>query len=130
MARSPFVRNNTLWMSAAATLIGLAFTVLAFLHDGQPSGWTAFYERTVPTSPDNWNLAIQILAPVVLVTGLWYLVEQIKARRKFEEIMDLGKKSEFNQRLPELKEEVRKLPTSFEEDVEAKEKDFRSRRSQ
>lgn len=129
MARSPFVRNNALWMSAVATLVGLVFTVLAFLHDGQPSGVIAFYERNVPTGPDtNWNLAVKIIAPVVLATGLWYLVEQVKARKKFNDIMDLEKKSEFNQRLPELKEEVKKLPKEYEEDVSAKEKDFRSRR--
>lgn len=130
MARSPFVRNNTLWMSAAATLIGIVFSVLAFLHDGQPDGLTAFYESNVPKNPDqDWNLAVQILAPVVLATGLWYLVEQIQARRTYNEIMDLEKKSEFNQRLPELKEEVRKLPKSYEEEVQAKEKDFRSKRA-
>lgn len=129
MARSAFARNNALWMSALATLVGLVFTVLAFLHDGQPSGFIAFYERTVPTGPDtNWNLAVKIIAPVVLATGVWYLVEQIKARRKFNEIMDLEKKSEFNQRLPELKEEVRKLPKTYEQELSDKEKDFRSRR--
>jgi hypothetical protein len=129
MARSAFVRNNTLWMSAAATLIGLVFTVLAFLHDGNPSGFTAFYESRVPTGPDtNWNLAVKILAPVLLATGLWYLVEQIRARRTFDEIMSVEKKSEFNQRLPELEEEIKKLPKSYEEELEEKEKDSRSRR--
>lgn len=129
MARSPFVRNNMLWMSAVATVTGLVFTVLAFLHDGQPDGITAFYESTVPKSSDqDWNLAVRIIAPVVLATGLWYVVEQVRARRTFNEIMGAEKKSEFNQRLPELKEEVAKLPKSYEEELEEKEKDFRSRR--
>lgn len=129
MGRSPFVRNNTLWMSAVATVVGLVFTVLAFLHDGQPSGAIAWYESTVPSTPgQDWNLAVQILAPVTLATGVWYLAEQIMARRKFEEIIGLEKKSEFNQRLPEAKEEVKKLPKSYEERLEDKEESFRSRR--
>ncbi len=130
MGRSSFVRNNTLWMSTVATLAGLLFTVLAFLHDGDPSGWTSFYESRVPNDPgQDWNLAIRILAPVVMLTGVWYLVEQIKARRTFNEIMGLEKKSEFNQRLPELKEEVTKLPKKYEEELDEKETGFRSRRS-
>jgi hypothetical protein len=129
MGRSPFVRKNTLWMSTVATLIGLVFTVLAFLHDGQPSGWTAFYESAVPSQPgQDWNLAVQILAPVVLFTGLWYLVEQIKARRKVDRILGLEKKSEFNERLPEAREEIPKLPNRYEERLDEKQKNFRSRR--
>lgn len=129
MGRSAFARNNALWMSVVGTLLGILLTVLAFTHGGTPAGWNAAYERLVPSTPgEDWNLAVQILAPVLLLTGVWYAVEQIQARRTFNEIVGLEKKSEFNQRLPELKEEVKKLPKSYEEQLEDKEESFRSRR--
>lgn len=129
MGRSPLLRKNALWMSAVATILGLVFTVLAFTHDGRPAGWNSVYESTVPTTAgQDWNLLVQILAPTTLVAGGWYLVEQIMARRTYNEIMGLEKKSEFNQRLQELKEAAGKLPKQYEERVREKEEDFRSRR--
>jgi hypothetical protein len=130
MGRSPFARNNTLWMSMVATLVGLLFTVLSFTHGGDPAGWNAFYENLVPKSDDagNWNLLVQLLAIPTLIAGLWYLGEQILARRKFNRMMALEKKSEFQQQLPELKEEAAKLPQEYEQRLEEKMESFQSRR--
>lgn len=130
MGRSPFARNNSLWMSIVATILGLAFTVLSFTHGGDPAGWNSFYESVVPMSDDagNWNLLVQLLAIPTLLAGLWYLGEQILARRKFNRLIGLEKKSEFQQRLPELKEEAAKLPQTYEQRLEEKMESFQSRR--
>lgn len=130
MGRSPFARNNAMWMSVVATLVGLAFTVIAFLADYDAAGWTDFYEAWVPSgsSGGNWNRLVQVVAPVVLVTGLWYLGEQILARRKFNSLIDTESKSEFQRSLDELEETVKKLPKSYESRLQEKRDQFVSRR--
>lgn len=132
MGRSPFARKNTLWMSAAATLLGIAFTVLAFMADYDAAGWTDFYEAWVPqgTGAGNWNRFVQVVAPIVLVSGAWYLGEQLLARRKFNRMIDTESKSEFQRNLDELEETAGKLPQRFKERLEDKREEFVSRRKE
>lgn len=129
MGRSPFARNNALWMSAVATAVGLVFTVLAFTAEPTAAGWNAFYESNVPVGGDqDWNLAVRVIAPIVLATGVWYLGEQILARRKFERLINLEKKSEFQKNLDKLEETTKKLPKDYEERLDEKTESFVSRR--
>lgn len=129
MGRSPFARNNTLWMSSLATVVGLVLTVLAFTAEPAAAGWNAFYERTVPVGGDqDWNLLVRVVAPIILVSGVWYLGEQIIARRKFERLINAEKKSAFQDNLDELEETARKLPKEYEERLNEKTESFVSRR--
>lgn len=116
-------------MSSVATLVGLALTVLAFTAEPTAGGWNAFYERTVPVGGDqDWNLLARVVAPIVLVSGVWYLGEQIIARRKFERLINAEKKSEFQDNLEQLEETVGKLPKEYEERLDEKTESFVSRR--
>lgn len=129
MGRSPFARNNTLWMSSVATLVGLVGTVLAFTAEPTAAGWNAFYENAVPVGGgQDWNLLVQVVAPVVLLSGAWYLGEQIIARRKFERLINAEKKSAFQDNLEQLEETVQKLPKEYEERLDEKTESFVSRR--
>jgi thiaminase len=130
MGRSPFARNNALWMSVVATVVGLVLTVLAFAADYGAANWTDVYEAYVSAGETggNWNRLVQVLAPVVLATGLWYVGEQILARRSFNELIDTDSKSEFQSNLEELEDTVGKLPKSYEERLQEKREQFVMRR--
>lgn len=130
MGRSPFARKHTLWMSSVATVVGLALTILAYTAEPTAGGWNAFYEQAVPmqTSEGSWNLLIKVVAPIVLVSGGWYLGEQILARRKFENLIEIEKKSAFQDNYEELREQAGKLPKRYEERLDEKADEFLSRR--
>lgn len=132
MGRSPFARKHTLWLSSLATLVGIVFTVLAFAANYEAAGWTDFYEAWVPqgTGAGNWNRFVQVVAPIVLVTGGWYLGEQIIARRKFNRMISTESKSEFQRNLDELEQTAGKLPKRFKEQLEDKREEFVSRRKE
>ncbi len=118
-------------MSIVATIAGLALTVLAYSANyADPSHWTSFYTVLVPseTSAGNWNMLVRVLAPILLLTGAWYLGEQIWARYKFNEMISAEKKSEFSKNIPKLEETARKLPKRYEEELKEKQSAFVSRR--
>lgn len=130
MGRSPFARNNALWISALTTVIGLVFTVFAFFADYNAANWTDVYESLVPqeTSAGSWNLLVRVVAPVVLVSGAWYLGEQIMARRTFNRLINEEKKSAFQDNLEELEDAARKLPKEYEERLDERTEQVISRR--
>lgn len=129
MGRSPFARKHTLWMSSVATVVGIAFTVLAYTANPDPAGWNAFYENVVPVGGENdWNLLVQVLAPVVLASGAWYLGEQALARRKFKDLINEESKKEFQRNMDELEETVKKLPKRYEDRFEEKVESFKMKR--
>ena len=117
-------------MSTVATIVGLALTVLAYTADYGAANWTDFYEGIVPGQTDagNWNMLVRVLAPIALLTGAWYLGEQLWARYKFNEMMSTEKKSEFSKNVPALEKAARKLPKRFEEELKEKQSAFVSRR--
>lgn len=116
-------------MSAVATVVGLVFVVLAYTANQDPGGWNSFYESVVPVGgSQDWNLLVRVLAPVVLVSGGWYLGEQIISRRKFDRLVDTKKRSEFQKNYDELEELAGKLPKRYEERLEEKADTFSSRR--
>lgn len=117
-------------MSIVATIAGLALTVLAYTADYGAANWTDFYEGIVPGQTDagNWNMLVRVLAPILLLTGAWYLGEQIWARYKFNEMISAEKKSEFTKNIPKLEETARKLPKRYEEELKEKQSAFVSRR--
>lgn len=129
MGRHPFVRENLLWMSIAITIIGLLLVVLSYTADYQAAGWTDTYESYVPESANgSWNMLVRVVSPVILITGVWYLGEQILARRKFERLINAEKKSDFRTNLPQLEETVRDLPAKYEDRLQEKQGEFKSRR--
>lgn len=127
MGRHPFLRNNLLWISIVILLIGIALTVVAYSAPG--ADWTDPYESMLPSAGGgDWNMLIRVVAPVILITGAWYVGEQIIARRRFNRLINAEKKSEFQQNLPTLEETVRDLPDKYEDRLEQKQTDFKSRR--
>lgn len=118
-----------MWMSAVATLVGGVLFVLSIAAN-QGAGWVAFYTDVVSSggTEANWNKAVMLVSGVVFATGAWYLGEQIVARRKFNRLIGMEKKSEFQQNLDSLRETVKKLPQEYEERFEEKSEEFTSRR--
>lgn len=129
MGRSPFARNNALWMSIAAALVGGVLFVFSIAAN-QEASWVAFYTDMVPSggTEANWNKAVMLISGVVFATGAWYVVEQVNARRRFNRMMNSEKKSEFQQNMDTLQETVGLLPKSYEESFEEKRDKFDSRR--
>lgn len=131
MGRHPFFRNNMLVISIAITVVGVALVAFSYTADYAEDNWTDAYEAVVPGGvgeDQDWNLAVRVVSPVVLVTGAWYLGEQILARRKFNRLINAEKKSEFNQNVSVLEETVRDLPHKYEDKLEEKQASFKSRR--
>lgn len=130
MGRRLFLRNNALVISAVVLVIGLVLTVLAYTAAYPASGWNAFYENLVPssTSEGDWNLLVRVVAPIVLLVGIWYVGEQLLARRKFNRLMGVDKKSDFSKNVTTLTETAKKLPKRYEEQLQEKERSFKSRR--
>lgn len=127
MGRHPFLRNNLLWISIAISVIGLALTAVAYSAPG--AAWTDSYEAALPSAGGgDWNMLVRVVAPIILLTGVWYVGEQIIARRRFNRLINAEKKSEFQQNLPTLEETVRDLPDKYEDRLEQKQTDFKSRR--
>lgn len=96
----------------------------------QGASWVAFYTDVVSSggTDANWNKAVMLVSGVVAVTGVWYVVEQVMARRRFDRMMGTEKKSEFQQNMETLRETVKKLPVAYEDAFEEKSEEFTSRR--
>lgn len=120
MGRHAVFRNHLLPISTVITIIGLIATVIAF---GPKPQW---YLDALP-GPE-WNNWTQLLGPIVLLIGVWYLVEQVYLRRRFNELIDQPKRSELQKNLPEIEDMVGRLPKSFEAKVEEKERSFKTKR--
>ena len=123
------MRNNALPISLLVLLLGLALTVLAYTAAYPANGWNAFYENLVPGGTDqDWNLLVRVVAPIVLLIGVWYTVEQLLARRKFHRLLDVERKSDLHKNMQTLDDTVKVLPRSYEDRLLEKEAAFKSRR--
>ncbi len=116
-------------MSIVAAVVGGVLFILSIAAN-QGAEWVAFYTDVVPSggTEANWNKAVMLISGVVFATGLWYVVEQIMARRRFDRIMNTEKKSEFQRNVDTLRETVKLLPQGYEEAFEEKRDAFDSRR--
>lgn len=119
-------------IGVAVTLVGLLFTVVAAATylDALALPW---YRNLVCAGAtagacEDWNLWVLVVAPLVLLTGGFYAGEQVRMRRRFRQLLDTNKKSEFLHNRRDLEDLARRLPKRFEERIEEKEGEFRSNR--
>ena len=111
--------------------VGVVLTVISFTYSfvHPTPGWLASYRSLVARSEGDYNLILFILGPILLIMGGFYFGEQLVLRRRFERLLDTPKKSEFASRRKDLEDLSKRLPTSFSEKIEAKESEFKSKRS-
>jgi hypothetical protein len=87
------------------------------------------YAKLVNRPEGDYNLILLIVGPITLIMGGFYFGEQLVLRRRFDKLLDTPKKSEFASRRKDLEDLSKRLPTTFGEKIEAKESEFKSKRS-
>lgn len=125
-----WTRNHILGISGVILAVGIILTIISFTYaylSPRPA-WLDSYAALVERSEGNYNLFLFILGPVLLLGGGFYVGEQIVLRRRFERLLDTPKKSEFASRRKDLEDLARRLPSTYNERIEAKEAEFRSKR--
>ncbi len=127
-----FAKNNMIHIGLATTIVGAALTFLswmvAFVASSTYLDW--YREITnVGVTGNDWNLVVVIAGPLILITGIWYFVEQILKRRRFEKLIETSKKSEFVARRKDLSEIARILPDSYQARIKEKEEELRAKRA-
>ena len=119
-------------IGAITLALGVILTVISFVYafvDPPSRTWLDWYANVVQRPEGNYNLILFILGPILLLTGGFYLGEQIVLRRRFERLLDTPKRSEFSSRRRDLEDLARRLPEGYSGRIEAKENEFKSRRS-
>lgn len=116
------LRHYALPIGAVVLAVGTVLFVLAL-----GAGWLglegtlAFYVDLLPTEEDGswqgWNTIVFLASPFVMLTGGWYVYEQVSLRRRFGTLLETPKKSEFRKEVPELEELARRLPPRFREQL-------------
>ncbi|MBI4392504.1 MAG: DUF3198 domain-containing protein [Euryarchaeota archaeon] len=122
-----FLKNNMLVISALVFVVGLAVTLWSWWGSAISKDYFAEYLAQIDAT-GKWNLWVQIISPLVLLTGAWYLGDQIITRRKFGEMIATQKKSEFVTAKKELTDIARRLPDRYKAKIEAKEAELTSKR--
>lgn len=114
------LRRYVLPAGVAVLVVGVALTLLSVV-----AGFTGyreaigFYTQILPASNrGGWNTIVLIVSPFIALTGGWYAWEQLSLRRRFDELVETRKKSEFRKELPELRHLVDQLPPRYEERLE------------
>ena len=119
-------------IGAVTLALGVILTVISFVYafvDPPNRGWLSWYANLVERPEGNYNLILFILGPILLLTGGFYVGEQIVLRRRFERLLDTPKRSEFTSRRRDLEELARRLPEGFADRIRQKESEFVSRRA-
>lgn len=111
--------------------LGLIVTVVSFTYGFvEPTpGWLQGYAGVMERPEGNYNLILFILGPILVLTGGFYLGEQIVLRRRFERLLDTPKRSEFTSRRRTLEQLARRLPSGYAKRLDEKEGEFTSRRA-
>jgi len=127
-----WTKNHMMEIGAVVAGLGLVLTIIAFVYefaDTTPA-WLSWYDSIVNRpSEGDYNLFVVILGPILLVMGGFYIGEQVMLRRRFDELLDTSKKSEFTARRRDLQDLARRLPDDFRGRIEAKENEFRAKRT-
>jgi hypothetical protein len=113
------------------TVVGLVATLISFTYNWvhpTPS-FLNKYDALVNRQEGNYNLILLIAGPIVLIMGIFYFGEQLVLRRRFERLLDTPKRSEFSSRRRDLEDLARRLPEGFMAKIEAKESEFKSKRT-
>lgn len=116
------LRHYTLPIGAAVLAVGVALLALSLLAGilGYPET-VGFYVNALPgadTGWQGWNTVVLLASPLVVLIGGWYVGEQIQVRRRFEELVETKKKSEFRKEIAELEDLARRLPPRYGERLE------------
>ncbi|MHB8585591.1 MAG: DUF3198 domain-containing protein [Thermoplasmatota archaeon] len=130
-----FLRNNLLWISGVTAAVGLVLTVIAWMLAYFDTPYLNWYRAILSpvnkwmdgasgTTNTDFNLILMVVAPIVLLSGAWYLGEQIADRRRFERLMETDKKSDFARNRKELEELARDLPDSYRQRIKERERLF------
>lgn len=126
-----WTKNHKMSIGAVLLAVGLALTIVSFTYafaDSTPA-WLASYHELVHRPEGNYNLLLFIVGPILLITGGFYVGEQLVFRRRFERMMDTPKKSEFTSRRRELEDIAKRLPDDYRRRIKAKDDEFNSRRA-
>lgn len=126
-ALAKFLKNAMLPLSVLVFLVGLALTLWSWWGQSISKDYFAQYIQAI-NETGNWNLWVQIVSPLILLTGAWYLGDQILTRRKFARLMATQKKSEFATSKKELVEIARRLPDKYRGRIDTKEQELVSKR--
>ncbi len=127
-----FTKNNMLYIGLALGILGSVLTFISWMVAFNASSTYLDWYRelaNVGVLGKDWNLVVVIGGPIVLITGVWYFIEQILKRRRFEKLIDTTKKSEFVSSRKELKEIARILPDPYGQRVKDKEDELRQKRT-
>lgn len=135
-----WTKNHMLEIGAIVGAVGLILTVLSFTFaygttgtqcspGSVPPSWLTSYGKLVCQDYGNLNLIIFVAGPIMLLIGGFYFGEQFVLRRRFERTIDTPKKSEFAARRRDLEDLAKRLPDSYGDRIEAKESEFKSKRT-
>lgn len=127
-----WTRNHTLEIGLVVLVLGIVLTAVSFLYafvSAQSRPWLDPYAGLVQRPEGDYNLVLFILGPILLLVGGFYAGEQLILRRRFERLLDTPRKSEFATRRKDLEELARRLPEGYAGRIEAKEGEFKSRRT-
>ena len=119
-------------IGAVTLALGVILTVISFVYafvDPPSRTWLDWYAGIVERPEGNYNLILFILGPILLLTGAFYFGEQLILRRRFERLLDTPKRSEFSSRRRDLEDLARRLPEGYGARIEAKESEFKTKRS-
>lgn len=132
-----WTRNHVLEIGSVVLVVGLVLTILSFTDNWvhpAPAWLTWYHNLTHPASVSgsangDYNLIALIVGPILLIMGGFYVGEQVVLRRRFERMLDTPQKSEFAKRRRDLEDLAKRLPSNFEDKIEKKESEFKSKRS-
>jgi hypothetical protein len=126
-----WTRNHILEIGSIVLIVGLILTVISFTYKfvSPTPGSLSWYSDLVKRPEGDYNLFVFIVGPILLIMGIFYVGEQIVLRRRFEKMIDTPKKSEFASRRKDLEDLAKRLPSHFEDKIDAKEAEFKSKRA-
>lgn len=116
------LRENRLEIAGTVAVLGFVLTVVSYTAYLADPGFLASYEGAVV---GGWNLWVMAIAPFMLLAGGWYAGEQVLLRRRFEEKIDIDRRSEYRDRVRELEGMVEKLPRRYEERLDEQVEEYR-----
>lgn len=119
-------------IGAVVLALGVILTFISFAYaflTADKRAWLDWYAGLVERPEGNYNLILFILGPILLITGGFYVGEQLVLRRRFERLLDTPKRSEFTSRRRDLEDLARRLPEGYMKRIDAKEAEFKTKRT-
>lgn len=114
--------DHVLETAGAVAVVGLLLTVVSYTAYLADLAFLAGYERALR---GGWNLWVMAISPFMLLAGGWYAGEQLLLRKRFEEKIDIERRSEYRDRIRELEAMVEKLPSEYRDRLEDQVEEYR-----